>query len=247
MAERVQVIFLTTFITRNQSYRELLDEKLKYGYIHKHIQQPLIDEAKWGLLQFLVEQDRSLTPMQRERYIITTMLVQIALDTHDLVPIKKVAETEQETLSKQLQVLSGDYYSGLYYFLLSEVGEIEFIQTLANAIREINELKMALYYKDSPTFHERINFTKKINSMLIIHVTQFLYDDTANDLITDWLILQQLELEREYNNSVIAETTINAYQKNVSNLAQTLSNQTAFITHYIQDQQNDNVKISTRL
>lgn len=94
------MIVLTTFLTTDKGYRKILENKLYDSYIYKHIRYPVIDEEKWKLLLFLVEQHSSLTPVQREKYIISTMLVQIALDTHDFVPIKQKADTESEMVKK---------------------------------------------------------------------------------------------------------------------------------------------------
>src|SRR5699024_3634853 len=81
---------------------------------------------------------------KKEKYMITTMLVQIALDTHDLVTDKKNDTVEPLSVesTRQLTVLAGDYYSGLYYLLLAEIEDYQLIHALAIAIKEITELKL---------------------------------------------------------------------------------------------------------
>ncbi|MFD1065251.1 heptaprenyl diphosphate synthase component 1 [Oceanobacillus locisalsi] len=195
---------MTTFMRTDSGYRKILENKLYDSYIHKHIRYPVIDEEKWKLLLFLVEQHQSLTPLQREKYIISTMLVQIALDTHDFVPIKQKADTENEMVKKQLQVLSGDYYSGLYYLLLSEAGEIAFIRTLANAIREINEWKVTLYYEEHLPLETWLDIKMKLNASVLVHVAKYLHGPELESVIQNWLMYRRLDTEEaDYGYSLL--------------------------------------------
>ena len=187
------MITLNTSITEIQNIRGLLEDKLQHKHLKKYIQNPKIDEEKLSLLTSLVNNQVSLNPLQKERYIITAMLVQVALDTHELVPVGNDRdETEEEKLTKQLRVLAGDYYSGLYYFLLSEIEDFDFIHTLASAIRKINEYKIKLYYKEVKSFDEFITLTKRIDSMLILHVAQFIYGSTLDQILSDWLFTDRM-------------------------------------------------------
>jgi heptaprenyl diphosphate synthase len=190
------VIPLNTSITEIQNIRGLLEDKLKHKYLEKYLQKPKIDEEKLSILTSLVNNKISLNPIQKERYIITAMLVQIALDTHELVPVRNERdETKEDKLTKQLRVLAGDYYSGLYYLLLSEIEDFDFIHTLASAIRKINEYKIKLYYKEVESFEEFIVLTKQIDSMLILHVAQFIYGNTHDQVISNWLFTDRMTRE----------------------------------------------------
>src|SRR5699024_6265809 len=128
---------------------------MKHTYLHKFIDKPTIDEDKLFILVSILNR-AFVSSKQKEQYIITTMLVQLALDTHDLVP----SSTDNgdyhaaSEIPKQLTVLAGDYYSGLYYFLLSEIEDFAMIQTLASAIKKVNEYKMNLYYREIQTIDE---------------------------------------------------------------------------------------------
>ncbi|GIO22619.1 hypothetical protein J11TS1_12000 [Oceanobacillus sp. J11TS1] len=253
---------LTSFMTTDKSYRKILEDKLYDPYIHKHISYPVIDEEKWKLLLFLIEQHKSLTTVQREKYIISTMLVQIALDTHDLVPIKQRADTESEIIEKQLQVLSGDYYSGLYYLLLAEAGEVQFIQTLANAIREINELKVTLYYEEQLPLETWLNIKTKLNASLLVHVANYLYGSDLESIIQNWLMYQRLDSEEaHYGHSLlraeweerndkatsmplIDEKLIRDYEKAVYSDISNLSSSTVFMEQFFYSQETKQMRTS---
>src|SRR5699024_12275108 len=116
-----------------------------------------------------------LSTEQKERYIITTMLVQLALDTHDKVSVDDILETRTKSqIPNQLTVLAGDYYSGLYYFLLSEIDDFELIHVLATALKEINEQQMNLYYTERLSSEEFIYIIKSIETLISTHVTDHL-------------------------------------------------------------------------
>ncbi|UUI00963.1 heptaprenyl diphosphate synthase component 1 [Oceanobacillus jeddahense] len=253
---------LTTFITTDKGYRKILENKLYDSYIHKHIRYPVIDEEKWNLLLFLVEQHKTLTSLQREKYIISTMLVQIALDTHDFVPVKQKAGTENEMIEKQLQVLSGDYYSGLYYLLLAEAGEIQFIQTLANAIREINELKVTLYYEEQLPLETWLNIKMKLNASLLVHVAKYLHGAELESIIQNWLMYRRLDTEEatygysllrmewEARNNkatsmpLIDEKLLRDYEKAVYRAISQLSNSSLSMEQFIYSQETNELRTS---
>lgn len=127
------------------------------------------------------------------------MLVQIALDTHDLVTLSEEDDDRETVRTRQLTVLAGDYYSGLYYYLLSQLDDIPMIHTLAGAIKEINEWKMELYYKDVDSFQEFLESVKKIESLLIQRVASYVQKTAINDMAGDWLLAKKLmEEKRSY-------------------------------------------------
>lgn len=175
--------------------KEKIASKIRHPFLVKFIQEPMIDEDKLVLLSSIMDHTR-LSPVKKEQYIITTMLVQIALDTHDLVTLTDDEDDREAVRNRQLTVLAGDYYSGLYYYLLSELDDIPMIHTLAGAIKEINELKMELYYKDVESFQEFLNGLKKVESLLIQRVASYVQKSAINDMAGDWLLAKKLMAEK---------------------------------------------------
>lgn len=192
------MISLNNSVNEIQRLKNRIEDKIKHAFLGKYIQKPNIDENKLFILSKIVPKDRFSSYMQRDTYIITTMLVQIALDTHDLVPADNNSEESKEyLLTKQLHVLAGDYYSGLYYYLLSEAADFKFINCLANAIKEINERKMKLYYKEYNSYQEYIDLKTSIETMLIDNVSNFFENIQLTIVLKKWLMIKQLLAEKE--------------------------------------------------
>lgn len=144
-------------------------EKVQHTFLTQHIENPEIDENKLYFLNHILTKT-TLAPKVRTELIITTMLVQIALDIHDQIPDYKGEQDPSISVGSQLSILAGDYYSGLYYQMLSDIGEREYITVLATAIKHINELKMELYFLEYESIETYLNIQKEINTTLIKHI-----------------------------------------------------------------------------
>src|SRR5699024_10495241 len=120
-----------------------------------------IDEAELGMCIFTL-QSMKMNEKNILHYATTIMLIQIALDTHE-----KVTDTQTTRIYKQLTVLAGDYFSGWYYYLLSESRDIQLIGILAEGIREINEKKIQLYFGTCHSFDEVMNLVKDIEILFL--------------------------------------------------------------------------------
>ncbi len=176
----------------------MIEQKIRHSYVENYIQKPLIDLDKLSILHYLYK-DLTISTNKKEHYILTIMLVQIALDTHELIP--KNNSNEMDLTEKQLSVLAGDYYSGLYYLLLSEIEDIEMIQVLATAIQKINEQKMILFYKNIHSVDDVLITLRNIESTLFTEVALFL--ESNNELvpvIKEALLINRLYREQELLN-----------------------------------------------
>lgn len=179
-----------------KNIQEELENILQDSYLQRYLQKPVIDNDKLMLLYTLI-QNTNYTDIKKKNYIIATMLVQIALDTHDLVTENVNGESDTNKMNRQLTVLAGDYYSGLYYYMLSQLDDIPMIHTLASAIKEINELKMIIYYDTHQSIHEFMSHVKKLESILIIRVAEHFNRSSINEFAKSWLFTRKLIQEKK--------------------------------------------------
>jgi len=169
-----------------------IENRLSYGYLSEHLCQPVIDNEKLFLLVSLMNNNSTLSSFQKEKFIIAAMLMQIALDTHELSGEDEIEKEYEAEVKKQLSVLAGDYFSGLYYRLLSEIKEIDFIRVLATATKEVNEYKMKLYYKEANSLEEAVNYLGKIDALIVENVAEYLNDPSIIPVINNWLLVNKL-------------------------------------------------------
>lgn len=209
------MIPLHAFDVTSKKMTALIKNEIEHSYLDKYIKKPIIDEEKIFILSKVLNHT-TLSEHVKEQYIITTMLVQIALDTHDLVPVENnTNENEDNKTSMQLSVLAGDYYSGLYYLFLSRIEDIKMIQTLSSAIKEINEYKMLLYYNETSSFHNYIEYVGLVDSLLITRVAEHVnMIPEFIDLIGKILITNKLIKEKRNIYNTFASPALNNWFEN---------------------------------
>lgn len=212
------MIPLHAFDVMTKKLVRLIETEIEHSYLDKYIKKPIIDEEKVFILSTILKHT-TLPDHVKEQYIITTMLVQIALDTHDLVPVESnVDENEHNKTSMQLSVLAGDYYSGLYYLFLSKIEDIEMIQVLSSAIKEINEYKMLLYYNEASSFHNYLEYIGLVDSLLITRVAEHVNIlPEFIELIGRLLITSKLIKEKRNIYNTLASPILNNWFENSAN------------------------------
>ncbi|WP_141532053.1 heptaprenyl diphosphate synthase component 1 [Bacillus cereus] len=176
--------------------KEKLMEKLRHPYFINYIEEPFIDEEKIALLYGALK-SADLHIEQIEHYVVTIMLVQIALDTHERVSNKAGEEAIESHKRRQLTVLAGDYYSGLYYYLLSMNRDILLIRALAEGIKEINEHKIMLYQKAHETMDDIMKSVVTIESALLQKACDHFHLSHWKPFITYVLGKNRLQKERQ--------------------------------------------------
>ncbi|MEK3797562.1 heptaprenyl diphosphate synthase component 1 [Peribacillus sp. FSL H8-0477] len=176
--------------------KKSIKSKAYHPYLQKILDEPKIDEDKLLLLAGLFnELEKSSEEIHTD--MLATMMVQVALDTHELVTISsKEIESGDELKNRQLNVLAGDYFSGLYYQLLAESGNVVLIKILSSGIKEINEHKISLYQKSFTDEDKLVSGIKIIESSLIQKLAEYFAKPEWMELAGAVLLVNRLHLEK---------------------------------------------------
>lgn len=176
--------------------RELLLNKLSHPYLLKYVEAPVIDDDKLLLLISLLDQN-GLDYSQVENYTVTTMLLQIALDTHEHVQNSNLDENDDSLKNRQLTVLAGIYFSGLYYKLLADTDDIQVIKQLAAGVKEVNEHKITVYQKEADAIDKLMESIKLIESTLLGKIADHFHEAEWHEFAANWLFVKRLILEEK--------------------------------------------------
>ncbi|KQL53701.1 hypothetical protein AN964_09440 [Heyndrickxia shackletonii] len=176
------------------SIKENVQQKITHHYLTKYIELPFIDEDRIILLLNSMV-DQNIPKNDVEKFVTSAMLIQIALDTHD-----KVTNHGEDLKKRQLLVLSGDYFSGLYYKILAEVDNIPLIKVLAEGIKIVNESKIALYRNKDNDIDTYMNNLKNAESTIVTKFCSYFGSSHLYPIVEDILFLNRLIREREMVN-----------------------------------------------
>ncbi|MBP1961970.1 heptaprenyl diphosphate synthase component 1 [Paenibacillus aceris] len=175
------------------SYRipEIAKQYTEYDMIQIHTDLPDFPELRTRLL-FAFLNGNSKLSTSSELYTLATSLVQLALDTHDMVTVSNDIKEKKAARSRQLKVLAGDYFSSRFYHLLAGAGQIDMIKQLSNAICEVNRLKMNTYMKMKQlklSAEDYIHQTVEIKSQLFLSFSEFMsevYDQAWPEILRSY-------------------------------------------------------------
>ncbi|WP_409298068.1 heptaprenyl diphosphate synthase component 1 [Peribacillus sp. SCS-26] len=178
----------------------LIEEAVNHPYMLDYIDRPEIDHIKLEL--FLRVFDKAEMPYEEAREIaVAAMLVQIALDIHDKVTLSADGEeTSDFQKSRQVTVLAGDYFSGLYYQILAGVNKVSYISSLSAAIREINEHKIHLYQSFHVDSSDLLSSIRIIEAALILRAADEAGQPDLGAHFAEILLLKRLYEERQLLN-----------------------------------------------
>lgn len=181
--------------------REQVEKKVFDSYLLEYIETPIIDEDKLLILISIMERIE-LSFSQMQNYAMSTMLIQIALDTHE-----HISNASKDEKSRQLTVLAGDYFSGLYYKLLADSDDIQLIKVLSEGIKEINEQKILVYQRESDGIEKLMTSVKMIESALLVKLSEFFKIELWNDFLSHLFLFKRLLKEKnqyiQTRNSVV--------------------------------------------
>lgn len=172
--------------------KEQFNEKTYQPYVQSVIYHPTFNEdAAYILTACLLS--KGFPEKEIQNKILATMIIQAALNTHDRVENE---EEEQPLIVKQLTVLAGDYYSGLYYKILADENDISFIRTLAEGTQEVNENKIRFIQTEYTHIDELIDILRKIESSIAQNVCEFVHATSWKSLVSNLLLFTRLLSEK---------------------------------------------------
>lgn len=156
-----------------------------YDMIKAYTELPPFPKKRVQLLQVFLS-NGALKSEERDDvhrlYALAVALIQMGLDTHDMVDAESEPTDLQQMRSIQLKVLGGDYLSSRFYALLAAEGRVDFIQMIAQAISELCHLKMR-YYLDMKkmrlTIEQTIQRISAMKMQLFLPFTQMMKSQFA--------------------------------------------------------------------
>lgn len=120
----------------------------EYDMITSYTDLPKFPEHRIDLLSAFLKNgalEQEIAARDQELYGLAISLMQLGLDTHDMVVADEGTDDKMAMRSNQLKVLAGDYFSSRFYQLLANNGYIDFIQRISRSIGELSRIKMDLY------------------------------------------------------------------------------------------------------
>lgn len=164
-------------------YKEELDYLLNevkrrsfHPYATTHVRLPRLKLFQLHFL-FLFFEQIGLQPALRNHYCISQMLIQLGLDSHDMVDNQSLTG-EAKIKERQLTILLGDFFSGHYYHYLAEYNQVALIYRWAEVVKTINEDKLRLYAEgEKMTPEERLELKQKINRFVAESVLRWFEAD----------------------------------------------------------------------
>lgn len=172
-----------------EQLRASIFEAIKHRTLLQYTGNPYIKENHlfYILLPFL--NGEVLNDEQYEG-AVTVGIIHASLEEHE-----KIDENNATSKIQQLTVLSGDYFSGKYYEILANSGNIPFIRELSKSILSKCEYQMKVYEQDNPTVPEWIDILSSIESIVIECYYKF-YGHTSYDRIMKIaLLIRRLQEE----------------------------------------------------
>ncbi|MGM9922678.1 MAG: heptaprenyl diphosphate synthase component 1 [Bacillus sp. (in: firmicutes)] len=186
--------------------------KAFHPYLRRFLYEPVIEEKKLLLLIILLK-ELDMTDEERDQYITAAMLMQTALDVHDNVSVYSVENQPEMLKNRQLTILAGDYYSGLYYYILAQVEHIDLIRALAEGTKVINQEKIILHENHFEDEQALVRTLQVIESGLITKVAECFCNTKYKHFIGSYLLLNRLQQERKIFKEEQASLVYNAFSR----------------------------------
>lgn len=156
--------------------KEQVWKNLKHEFLTKNLEfAPIRDKQIDCLVEIL--KNVGLEDSEIVSIATSTILVQVGLDTHDLIH----AENSDSLLDRQLRILGGDLASGYFYKILAEINSSSLIVGIAEGIKEINVLKVKKLQSEKSD--EIAALTYELDTKLICKIIENFGNLEANKVI----------------------------------------------------------------
>jgi len=182
---------------------QLAHKYMEHDMILLHTELPEFPDSRIRMLHAVLSHQPSAAG-HKELFSLVASLVQMGLDTHDLVENWPSAGKNGALgmRAQQLKVLAGDYFSSRFYHLLSQAGQIDVVRRLSEAICELNRTKMSGYARMKQlqwNAEDYIHYGSEIKSGLFLSFSGFmqgLYERLWPELVSRFcrceVLLQEL-------------------------------------------------------
>ena len=192
------------------SYRvaNLAKKYTDYDMIQRHTELPTFPNGRVQLLYTFLNQGQRHSVEDSELFSLVTALVQMGLDTHEMIDVQEEDLGEQDMRSRQLKVLGGDFFSSRFYQLLAQSGHISVIASLSDGICRLNERKMSLYdrmKKHKVSSEDYVQESVQLKKQLFLSFQNMISEQQAglyDQFLTSFSLLDMLVEEREAANDV---------------------------------------------
>ncbi|KAB8138487.1 hypothetical protein F9U64_04880 [Gracilibacillus oryzae] len=171
-------------------YKKRIHKNIKQDYLFMNLEQPDIEEYKLFALHAMTSHQ-----LQKDHYIVSTMIVQLALNTHDQIFRSFPQKDKHLIKNQQLTVLAGDFYSGIYYQLLAKAKDISFVRQLAKGINEMTQQKAFVYYQQFDDIETFLQEYEKIETALLNKVATYFELEQGIEYMGKWILFKKLQLE----------------------------------------------------
>lgn len=94
---------------------QLIHKYTGHDMIQTYTELPAFPDSRIRLLVACMKAS-GISPANQDLYASVVSLVQMGLDTHDLIDTHTGHQSETEMRSRQIKVLGGDYFSSRFYF-----------------------------------------------------------------------------------------------------------------------------------
>ncbi|MGN7476481.1 heptaprenyl diphosphate synthase component 1 [Solibacillus silvestris] len=191
----------TSIIQSVQTLQSNILQHVHHRALLQNVGQPTLQEEQLFFIQLPFLNGAQMND-DRKISAITVGIVHASLLEHE-----KVMEVEATSKEQQLIVLSGDYYSGRYYQLLAQTGNILLIQKLSRGIVNRCEHQIRLYEPEQRSLEQWVQSLMIIESELISQYYDVYgftaYTDLMQNTLTYIRLKKELQLIQKGQNGFL--------------------------------------------